>query len=108
MVITVLLELRLFELEHELRESLVDDWLVLVVLVEDELGEVGVVVQEIPEGEHDVVAGIDDCHPGGLLVFGLAVLLPVLDELRELALDGTAQIVHRLLLFPLHQHGAKL
>lgn len=39
-VVAVLLELRLFELEHELRESLVDDGLVLVVLVEDELGEV--------------------------------------------------------------------
>lgn len=55
-----------------------------------------------------MVAGIDDCHPGSLLVFGLAVLLPVLDELGELALDGAAQVVHRLLLFPLHQHGAKL
>jgi hypothetical protein len=31
-----------------------------------------------------------------------------LDELGELALDGAAQVVHRLLLLPLDQHGAKL
>ena len=65
-------------------------------------------MKEISEREHDVVAGIDDRHPGRLLVFGLTVLLPVLDELSELPLDGATQVVHRLLLLPLHQHGAKL
>lgn len=45
----------LLKLKHELRECFVDGWFVLVVVVEDELGEISVVVEEISEGEHDVV-----------------------------------------------------
>ena len=65
-------------------------------------------VDEVSEGEHDVVAGIIDCIFGGNQVLGLAVLLPVLDELGELSLDGAAQVVLLLLVLALDVHGAKI
>lgn len=105
---SLLMQDRLFKLEHELRECFIDDGLVLVVVVEDELGQVSVVVEQVSEGEHDVVGGVIDGILGCLLVLQDAVLPPVLDELRELFLDGAAQVSHLVLLFSLDQHGAKL
>ena len=39
MAIGILLERCLFELEHELRECLIDSGLVFVIVIEDELGK---------------------------------------------------------------------
>jgi hypothetical protein len=65
-------------------------------------------VQQVAEAEHDVVAGIIDRVLGRNQVLRLPVLLPVLDELRELPLYRTTQVVHLALLLSLDQHGAKL
>jgi hypothetical protein len=80
----------LFVLEHELGECLIDDGLVLVVLVEDELGEVLVVVEQVPEGEDNVMTGVVNCIFGSNQIFGLSVFPPALDELCELLLYGVA------------------
>lgn len=103
---TVDMEDVLLILEHKLGECLIDDGFVFVVLIEDKLGKVGVVMYEISEGEHDVMAGIIDCIFGGNLVLGLTVFSPVLDELGELSLDGVAQVVLLQFVLPLDVHGA--
>lgn len=88
-VLGVLLALAIFVedglliLEHELGECLIDDWLELVVLVEDEPGQVRVVVDEVSEREHDVVARVVNRILGSDQIFRLPVLSPFLDKLRE-------------------------
>lgn len=65
-------------------------------------------MDEISEGEDDMMAGIIDGVLGSHLIFVLPVLLPVLDELCELSLDGAAKIVLLQLVLPLYMHGAKI
>ena len=76
----------LFILEHKLRECFIDDGLVFIIVVEDELGEIIVVVEQISKGEHNVVGGVIDGNPGCLMILQDAVFPPVLDELCELFL----------------------
>ena len=98
----------LFVLEHELGECLIDDGLVLVVLVEDELGKVLVVVEQVPEREDNVVAGIVNCIFGSNQIFGFSVFSPALDELCEFLLYGVAKLLLRWFVLSLNMHGGKL
>jgi hypothetical protein len=95
-------------LEHKLSECLIDDGLKLVVFVEDEPGEVGVVVDEVSEREDDVVAGVVNCIFGSNQIFCLSVLPPFLDKLCESFLYCIAQRNLRLLVLSFSMHGGKL
>lgn len=106
--LALLVEDGFFVLEHELGEGLIDDGFVLVVLVEDELGEVLVVVQQVPEGEDYVVARVVNRILCSNQILGLSVLPPALDELREFLLYRVAQLLLGWLVLPLNMHGGKL
>lgn len=97
----------LFVLVNELGECLVDGGLILVVLIEDDAGEVGVEVHEIFEGEDDTVFVVLDGLFDAGQVLELIVLLPLLDESGEFPLDIVVELSLGQLA-PLHFHGAKI
>lgn len=105
--LALLVEDGLLVLQHELRESLVDDRLVLVILIEDELGQLRIMVDEFSEREDDVMAAIIDGILGSDQIFLLTIFPPVLDEFREVLLDLVSQLDLGLLVLTFDVHGAK-
>lgn len=97
----------LIKLDHKLRKGLIDDGFELVVLAENEVGQLMVVVDQIHEREDDMVLGIVHCVPCSLLVLlctcGVAELL---DESCEFTLHVATQHVLWQLCQSFNLHGA--
>jgi hypothetical protein len=82
----VLVDNLLLLFAHELGEGLVEDGFVFVVLVEDEVGELLVVVDQVTEDEENVMTGVLYGSPSSLHVLEVACngVAPTYDELGEL------------------------
>jgi len=85
MFLTLALDQVFLEFSHKLGQSLIDDWLELEVLPEDEGCELMVVMDEVHKTKGNVVSGIVKGVSGSLFVLFDSLLVPeFLDECREL------------------------
>ena len=75
-------------LAHKLGEGFVDDWLIFIVLLEDESCELAIMVEEVSEGEHEMMFGLIEDTTSLNLIFSFSVVVSeILNEGGELFFD---------------------
>ena len=96
-----------FELMHELGECLIDDGLILIVIREDDGGELSIVMEKISERKHEMMfVGVEGASGSMFILELLVAVSELLDEGGELFLDLVAETLFGEFGNAFNLHGA--